>query len=65
MKTFEEKLKILEKIVEQLSAGEIPLSESVELYKQGLTATKELYGELKAVEQEVKVLTEEGTLEKL
>jgi exodeoxyribonuclease VII small subunit len=63
MTTFEEKLKSLETIVEQLSAGEIPLSKSVDLYKQGLTLTKELYGELKTVEQEVKQLTEEnGTL---
>ena len=63
MTTFEEKVKQLEEIVEQLSAGDIPLSQSVELYKQGLTVTKELYGELKAVEQDVKQLTEEnGTL---
>lgn len=65
MQTFEEKLKSLEKIVEQLSTGEIPLSQSVELYKQGLSSTKELYEELKTVEKEVKVLTEEGALEKL
>lgn len=60
MSLFEEKVKGLEAIVEQLSAGEASLSQSVELYKQGLTLTKELYGELKTVEQEIKQLTEEN-----
>lgn len=60
MSLFEEKVKGLETIVEQLSAGEASLSQSVELYKQGLTLTKELYGELKTVEQEIKQLTEEN-----
>lgn len=60
MVTFEEKLKQLEAVVDQLNSGDIPLSQSVDLYKQGLTLTKELYAELKAVEQEVKVLTEEN-----
>jgi exodeoxyribonuclease VII small subunit len=60
MTTFEEKVKALEKIVESLSTGDISLSHSVELYKQGLTLTKELYGELKAVEKEVKLLTEDA-----
>lgn len=59
MTTFEEKVKALEKIVESLSTGDISLSHSVELYKQGLTLTKELYGELKTVEKEVKLLTED------
>ena len=38
--TFEESLRRLEKIVEQLEGGEVPLDESMRLYEEGIALSK-------------------------
>ena len=58
--TFETDLKKLEKIVDELSAGEKTLDESVELYKAGLTLTKKCHDYLKVVEKTVKTITKKN-----
>jgi exodeoxyribonuclease VII small subunit len=57
---FETDLKKLEKIVEDLSSGEKTLDEAVELYKSGLTLTKQCHDYLKVVEKEVKTITKKN-----
>ena len=61
---FEEKLKKLENIVNELESGEIDLDESIEKYKEAMNLVKECDSKLKSVEEQVnKIVTEKGTLE--
>jgi len=61
--TFEADLKKLEKTVQELSAGEKTLDESLELYKDGLALLKKCQGYLQTAEQKVKIITaENGTV---
>lgn len=39
-KTFENSLQELEQLVEKLEQGQLPLDESLELYKQGMLSAK-------------------------
>ena len=48
--TFEESLKQLENIVEQLESGEIDLEKSVKLYEKGMLLKKNCEEKLKKVE---------------
>lgn len=61
---FEEKLKELENIVNELESGEIDLDSSIEKYTKAMTLVKECDEKLKSVEEQVnKIVTENGTLE--
>ncbi len=63
-KTFEEKLKELENIVNELESGEIDLDSSIEKYTKAMKLVKECDEKLKNVEEQVsKIVTENGTLE--
>ena len=63
-KTFEEKLKELETIVNELESGEIDLDSSIEKYTSAMKLVKECDTKLKKVEEQVnKIVTENGTLE--
>lgn len=63
-KTFEEKLKELENIVNELESGEIDLDSSIEKYTNAMKLVKECDEKLKNVEEQVsKIVTENGTLE--
>ena len=63
-KTFEEKLKELENIVNELESGEIDLDSSIEKYTNAMKLVKECDKKLKNVEEQVnKIVTENGTLE--
>ena len=53
-------LQSLEKIVQELSAGEKTLDESLKLYKSGLTLLKKCQGHLQAAEQKIKIITAEN-----
>jgi len=53
---FEAHLEALERIVEELEAGELPLEESLERYKDGVTRLKSCYGLLREAEKSVKKL---------
>lgn len=55
-KTFEESLKELESIVEQLEAGDLPLEQSLELFERGVGLSRECQKRLDDAERKVEVL---------
>ena len=52
--SFEESLKELENIVDQLESGDIDLEKSVKLYEKGMLLKKNCEDKLKNVEMQVK-----------
>ena len=52
--TFEESLKKLEDIVDQLESGEIDLEKSIELYEKGMILKNNCDSKLKKVETQIK-----------
>ena len=61
---FEEKLKELETIINELEYGEIDLDTSIEKYTEAMRLVKEYDEKLKNVEEKVnKIVTENGNLE--
>ena len=58
--SFEESLKKLEKIVEQLESGEIDLEKSVELYEDGMKLKNKCGEKLKKVEMQIKKIKSEN-----
>ena len=63
-KKFEEKMKDLETIVNELESGEIDLDSSIEKYTQAMKLVKECDEKLKTFEEQVnKIVTENGTIE--
>ena len=62
--TFEDKIKELEKVVNELESGEIDLDSSIEKYTSAMKLVKECDEKLKNVEEQVnKIVSENGTLE--
>ncbi|MEW6457090.1 MAG: exodeoxyribonuclease VII small subunit [Acidobacteriota bacterium] len=53
---FEKALADLEKIVEKLEAGNIPLAKSIELFEKGLKISRYLRDELEKAERKVEIL---------
>ena len=60
--TLEQAFETIDTTLEELS-GDIPLEKSFELYKQGMEILKYCDEKLKAVEGQIKVMTEEGDLD--
>ncbi|MBR1717947.1 MAG: exodeoxyribonuclease VII small subunit [Bacilli bacterium] len=61
---FEEKMKDLESIINDLENGEIDLDESIEKYTKAMQLVKECDSELKNVEEQVsKLVSENGSVE--
>ena len=56
MATFEESLKQLEKIVDQLERGDLPLEESIRLFEDGVRLSSACKQELDAAEGKVQIL---------
>jgi exodeoxyribonuclease VII small subunit len=56
MATFEESLRKLETIVEQLEKGELPLEESVKLFELGVGLSSSCRDQLEAAEGRVQML---------
>ena len=52
--SFEESLKELENIVDQLESGDIDLERSVKLYEKGMLLKKNCEDKLKTVEMQIK-----------
>ena len=50
---FDEALQQLEGIIQRLEAGNLPLEESIELYKQGMTLSTECHKKLQKIEAEI------------
>jgi exodeoxyribonuclease VII small subunit len=57
--TFEESLKQLEKIVDQLERGDLPLEESLRLFEEGVRLSSACKQELDAAEGKVQILMKE------
>ncbi|MEM5947818.1 exodeoxyribonuclease VII small subunit [Spirochaetia bacterium 38H-sp] len=55
-KSFEERLKKLEEIAEELKEGDIPLEKATEYYKEGIKLAKELEEELGQVEKKIEIV---------
>ena len=54
--TFESSLKELERIVEELEAGDLPLEHSLELFEQGVKLSRECQKRLDEAERRVEIL---------
>ena len=50
---FDEALQQLEGIIRKLEAGNLPLEESIELYKEGMTLSTDCHQKLQKIEAEV------------
>lgn len=61
---FEDKIKELETIINELENGDVDLDESIKKYTSAMKLVKECDTELKSVEKQVSKLVEENGLEK-
>ncbi len=59
-KTFESSLAELEKIVEQLENGDIPLEQSLKLFESGVKLSRECRERLTQAERRIEVLMKDG-----
>ncbi|MEI5908128.1 exodeoxyribonuclease VII small subunit [Bacillus spongiae] len=60
-KSFEEAMEQLDKIVQRLEEGDVPLEEAIAIYKDGMELSKICHDKLQMVEDELaSVLTEDG-----
>jgi exodeoxyribonuclease VII small subunit len=59
-KTFEASLAELEKIVEQLESGDLPLEESLKLFENGVKLSRVCRDRLSAAERRIEVLMKDG-----
>lgn len=62
---FEEALKKLEKIVEKLEGGDVPLDESITLYEDGIGLFKHCSSKLEEAKKKVEILTKKGSDSKM
>ena len=56
MASFEEQLTELEKVVEQLERGDLPLEDSVALFERGMQLSDACKGQLTSAESRIQVL---------
>lgn len=58
---FEDQVKELEKLINELESGEVDLDESIEKYTRAMKLVKECDKKLKNIEKQVnKIVTEDG-----
>lgn len=63
-KSFEDKVKDLEELINTLENGDIPLNDSINKYTEAMKLVKECEDELKNVEEKVnKIVLENGETE--
>lgn len=55
-KSFESSLEELERIVQQLEAGDLPLDRSLELFEQGVRLSRECQKRLDEAERKIEIL---------
>ncbi len=55
---FDEALRQLEQVVRQLEAGNLPLEQSIDLYKKGMLLSGECHQKLQQIESEVAKLVD-------
>ncbi|RHW41122.1 exodeoxyribonuclease VII small subunit [Neobacillus notoginsengisoli] len=59
--TFEQAMEHLERIVERLEEGDVPLEEAIGFYKEGMELSKLCHDKLKNVEEQLtQIITEDG-----
>lgn len=58
--TFEDRLRRLQEIVAALENDDLPLEDSVRLYKEGLALSRACREQVEKARNEVRLLTEEG-----
>ncbi|NQT00342.1 MAG: exodeoxyribonuclease VII small subunit [Candidatus Omnitrophica bacterium] len=57
---FEEALKRLEKIVQELELGKLPLDDSLKRYEEGIKLSRFCHKTLQAAQKKIQVLTKKG-----
>lgn len=63
-KTFDESLAELEKIVEKLEQGDVPLEEALDKFQEGITLSRDLKKTLQEAEETLaKIVAEDGSEE--
>ncbi|MFC4738077.1 exodeoxyribonuclease VII small subunit [Bacillus daqingensis] len=64
--TFEESMKKLESIVQNLEQGDVPLEEAIDMFQEGMKLSKACHDKLHKVEKQMtEVLEQDGTLSEL
>lgn len=58
--SFEKSLAELEKIVQQLEQGDLPLDDAMQAFEQGIRLTRNCQQQLESAEQKVRILLEEN-----
>ena len=61
-KSFEASLEALERIVQQLEQGDLPLEKSLELFEQGIGLSRQCQDRLNQAERRIEILNERGEL---
>lgn len=59
-KTFEESMKQLEEIVEELESGNLPLEKTLKKFEEGVKLSKACNKKLDEIEQKVTILTKDS-----
>ena len=57
---FEQALAELERLVERLERGDLPLDEALQTFERGIELTRHCQAALKAAQQKVEILLERG-----
>ncbi|MBI2118126.1 MAG: exodeoxyribonuclease VII small subunit [Elusimicrobia bacterium] len=57
---FEEALKKLEKIVEKLEGGDVPLEDSLALYEEGISLFRHCSSKLEEAKKKIEILSKKG-----
>ena len=60
MKTFEEKMQRLEEIVSLLASDKTSLDDSIKLYEEGLSLSKDLENQLKTFQEKIENIGKEN-----
>lgn len=61
--TFEESMKSLEELVENLEKGDVPLEEAISMFQEGMKLSKDCQDRLQKVEKKMtEVLSEDGEI---
>lgn len=60
MKTFEEKMQRLEEIVSLLDSDKTSLDDSIKLYEEGLSLSKDLENQLKTFQEKIENIGKEN-----
>jgi exodeoxyribonuclease VII small subunit len=62
-KSFEEAMDEMEKIVQRLEEGDVPLEKAIELFQEGMNLSKTCHRKLQKVEEKMdRILQEDGEM---